>query len=137
MVVEADAGCKCEQAGGDAGAEVVWRAGAVAFECQEVSAGSEDRFDSLPDRRAPALATRPKLARDYGVAHSSLSRYFARPVVVKQVKQAEQLHSLPDGSARPVAECGKCDVLLVSSRATGRLLLGLAAWSGSGSSVYS
>jgi hypothetical protein len=39
--------------------------------------------------------------------------------------------------ATHVAFCGKCEVLLVSSRATGRLLLGLAAWSGSGSSVYS
>jgi len=32
-----------------------------------------------------------ELARAYGVAHTTLSRYFARPDVAKQLKQAEQL----------------------------------------------
>jgi hypothetical protein len=32
-----------------------------------------------------------ELARDYGVAHTTLSRYFARPDVATQLKQAEQL----------------------------------------------
>src|SRR5215210_8368017 len=49
-VVEVDAGGECEQALGDAGAEVSEGAGAVAFEAQEVFAGPEDRLDSLADR---------------------------------------------------------------------------------------
>src|SRR5215204_4770501 len=50
-VVEVDAGGECEQALADAGAEVCQRAGAVAFEAEEVFAGPEDRLDPLPDRR--------------------------------------------------------------------------------------
>src|SRR5215212_5165760 len=49
LVVEADAGGEREQACGDAGAEVAWGAGAVAFEAEQVFAGVEDRFDPLPD----------------------------------------------------------------------------------------
>src|SRR5215203_3537157 len=50
LVVEADAGCECEQSGCDAGAEVAWGSGAVAFEVEQVFAGVEDGFDALPDR---------------------------------------------------------------------------------------
>ena len=49
LVVEGDAGCEREQADGDAGEEVAWAAGAVAFEGEEVFAGPEDGLDSLPD----------------------------------------------------------------------------------------
>src|SRR5271154_2601744 len=49
-VVEADRGGECEEACVDAGSESVEGAGAVAFEGEEVFAGAEDRFDSLPDR---------------------------------------------------------------------------------------
>jgi hypothetical protein len=48
-VVEADGGGEGEEAGADAGVEAVEGAGAVAFEGEEVFAGVEDRFDSLPD----------------------------------------------------------------------------------------
>jgi len=41
-------------------------------------------------RRRAAGETLRLLARDYGVSHTSLSRYFARPGVVKQLKQAER-----------------------------------------------
>src|SRR5215207_9815048 len=51
LVVEADAGGEREQARGDADAEVAWRAGAVAFEAEQVLAGAEDGFDALPDGR--------------------------------------------------------------------------------------
>src|ERR1700694_3250516 len=50
LVVEADAGGERAQAGGDAGVEVAGGAGAVAFECEQVFAGEEDRLDSLSDR---------------------------------------------------------------------------------------
>lgn len=50
-VVAADAGGECEEPGCDAWEEVAWRAGAVAFEQEEVFAGPEDRLDPLPDRR--------------------------------------------------------------------------------------
>src|SRR5215203_2402433 len=49
LVVEADAGGEGEQAGCDAGAEVAWGAGAVAFEAEQVFAGAEDGFDPLSD----------------------------------------------------------------------------------------
>src|SRR5215208_90939 len=59
LVVEADAGGEREQACGDAGAEVAWGAGAVAFQAEQVFAGVEDRFDPLPDwcevRAAPGF----------------------------------------------------------------------------------
>src|SRR5574338_453688 len=48
-VVEADRCCECEEAHSDPGAEAVERAGAVAFEGEQVFAGLEDRLDSLPD----------------------------------------------------------------------------------------
>ncbi len=50
-MVEADAGGECEESGRDPGEEVARGAGAVAFECEEVFAGPEDRLDSLSDRR--------------------------------------------------------------------------------------
>jgi len=53
LVVEVDAGCECEEPGGDAGAEVWGGAGAVAFESEQVFAGEEDRLDALPDGREP------------------------------------------------------------------------------------
>src|SRR5215210_5857744 len=49
-VVEVDAGGEREQSLGDACAQVSQRAGAVAFEAEEVFAGPEDRLDSLADR---------------------------------------------------------------------------------------
>src|SRR3954447_17598910 len=55
-VVEADRGGEREEAAADAGAEAVEAAGAVAFECEQVFAGLEDRFDSLPDRRQVGAA---------------------------------------------------------------------------------
>src|SRR5215210_4132307 len=48
-VVEVDAGGEREQSLGDACAQVSQRAGAVAFEAEEVFAGPEDRLDSLAD----------------------------------------------------------------------------------------
>ena len=51
MVVELDAGGEREEAGRDPRPEVAGGAGSVAFEAEEVFAGEEDRFDSLPDRR--------------------------------------------------------------------------------------
>src|SRR5712691_4706774 len=39
-------------------------------------------------RRRAAGAPLRELASDYGVAHTTLGRYFARPEVVKQLKQA-------------------------------------------------
>jgi hypothetical protein len=42
-------------------------------------------------RRRAAGETFRALAPDYGVSPTTLSRYFARPGVAKQVKQAEQL----------------------------------------------
>src|SRR5665213_3706950 len=55
-VVEADRGCEGEEACFDAGAEAVEGAGAVAFECEDVFAGLEDRLDPLPDRREVGAA---------------------------------------------------------------------------------
>src|SRR5215210_8441098 len=54
-VVEVDAGGQRKQALRDAGAEVSERAGAVAFEAEEVFAGPEDRLDPLSDRRQMQL----------------------------------------------------------------------------------
>jgi hypothetical protein len=51
LVVEGDAAGEGEESCGDAGAEVSEGAGTVPFECEEVFAGEEDRFDPLPDRR--------------------------------------------------------------------------------------
>src|SRR4051812_1042167 len=50
-VVEPDAGRERQEPCGDAGAEVVQRAGAVAFERQKVFAGPEDALDALADAR--------------------------------------------------------------------------------------
>src|SRR5215218_10900607 len=57
LVVQGDAGCEREQAHGDADEQVARCAGAVPFEGEQVFAGPEDGFDSLPDRREvrPAL----------------------------------------------------------------------------------
>src|ERR1700675_2283779 len=49
-VVECDCCGEGEEACFDAGCEAVEGAGAVAFEGEDVFAGLEDRFDSLPDR---------------------------------------------------------------------------------------
>jgi hypothetical protein len=43
-------------------------------------------------RRRAAGETLRELARDYGVSHTSLSRYFARPQAVKELKRAAQLN---------------------------------------------
>src|SRR5262249_58118219 len=50
LVVERDAGGEGEEADGDARVEVSGRAGAVAFEAEQVFACPEDRLDSLSDR---------------------------------------------------------------------------------------
>src|SRR5215212_1458019 len=57
LVVEGNAGCEREQAYGDADEQVVWCAGAVPLEGEQVFAGPEDGLDPLPDRRQvrPAL----------------------------------------------------------------------------------
>src|SRR5215211_3111955 len=57
LVVEGNTGCEREQAYGDADEQVVWCAGAVPFEGEQVFAGPEDGLDPLPDRRQvrPAL----------------------------------------------------------------------------------
>ena len=47
--------------------------------------------DALLRRRAAGEPLRD-LARDYGVRHTTLSRYFRRPEVVKQLKRADQLN---------------------------------------------
>ena len=49
-VVECDGCGEGEEACVDAGSEAVEGAGSVAFEGEQVSAGLEDRFDSLSDR---------------------------------------------------------------------------------------
>ena len=51
LVVERHGGSERGEAGTQADAEVVEGAGAVAFEREDVLAGSEDRFDPLADRR--------------------------------------------------------------------------------------
>src|ERR1700683_1369587 len=48
LVVESDARSQAEEALGDAFFDAGEGAGAVAFECEEVFAGPEDRLDSLP-----------------------------------------------------------------------------------------
>src|SRR5215208_8239549 len=50
-VVEVDAGGEREDALEHAGAQVVQRAGAVAFEAEQVLGGPEDRVDALADGR--------------------------------------------------------------------------------------
>src|SRR5579884_2140377 len=50
LVVEADAGGEAEEALEDAFFDAGERAGAVAFQGEQVFAGPEDRFDPLPDR---------------------------------------------------------------------------------------
>src|SRR5450755_2680307 len=54
-VVERDGGGEREQSAGDAGSEAVQRAGAVAFEGEDVFGGPVDRFDPLADRREMGL----------------------------------------------------------------------------------
>ncbi len=57
-------------------------------------------------RRRAAGATFRELAPDYDVSHTTLSRYFARPEVSKQLKRAEQLQRAEqrDAEARTRAE---------------------------------
>jgi hypothetical protein len=43
-------------------------------------------------RRRAAGETVRELAPDYGVSHTTLSRFFARPEARKELKRAEQLH---------------------------------------------
>jgi hypothetical protein len=53
----------------------------------------------LVRRRAPGETLR-RLACDYGVAHTTLGRYFARPQVERQLKQASrQLPAQPPAAA--------------------------------------
>ncbi len=53
-----------------------------------------------------ARETVRQLAPDYGVSHTTLSRYLARPVVANQLKQAERLNRAEQqaGDARWRAE---------------------------------
>jgi hypothetical protein len=54
----------------------------------------------LVRRRAQGETLRP-LACDYGVAHTTLGRYFARPQVARQLKQtSRQLRSTGDRASR-------------------------------------
>src|SRR3954469_3805040 len=50
-VVECDCGGERGEAAGEADAQLVQDAGAVAFEAEDVLGGEEDRFDALADRR--------------------------------------------------------------------------------------
>src|SRR3954447_1737658 len=50
-VVERDCGGERGEAAGEADAQLVQDAGAVAFEAEDVLGGEEDRFDALADRR--------------------------------------------------------------------------------------
>ena len=63
LVVEADAGCECEESCRDAGAEVARGAGAVTFEPEQVFEGEKDGFDPLPDRRKSNAAVGARLRR--------------------------------------------------------------------------
>ncbi len=49
------------------------------------------RPDALLIRRRAAGEALRELAREYGVRHTTLSRYFARPEVAKQLKEAARL----------------------------------------------
>lgn len=51
LVVERDGGCEADKALKDAFAQACERAGAVAFEGENVFAGAEDALDALTDRR--------------------------------------------------------------------------------------
>jgi hypothetical protein len=51
--------------------------------------------------RRVAGETLRELARDYGVSHTSLSRYFARPQAVKELKRAAQLNRVEERVDRP------------------------------------
>ena len=53
LVVEGDGCGEAAEAGEDAFSESGECAGAVAFECEQVFAGPEDRLDPLSDRREP------------------------------------------------------------------------------------
>src|SRR4051794_35767091 len=55
-VVERDAGGEREEALAEADAQAVERAGAVAFEAEQVFASPEDRLDALADRRQVRVA---------------------------------------------------------------------------------
>jgi len=58
-------------------------------------------------RRRAAGETLRELACDYGVAHTTLSRYFARPEVAKQLKQAGQLLRAEQRAARAHWQAGQ------------------------------
>jgi len=58
-------------------------------------------------RRRAAGKTLRELACDYGVAHTTLSRYFARPEVAKQLKQAGQLLRAEQRAARAHWQAGQ------------------------------
>ena len=58
-------------------------------------------------RRRAAGETLRELACDYGVAHTTLSRYFARPKVAKQLKQAGQLLRAEQRAARAHWQAGQ------------------------------
>jgi hypothetical protein len=52
------------------------------------------RPDAELIRRRAAGETLRQLATDYGVCHTTLSRYFARPQVARQLKQGQRLERL-------------------------------------------
>ena len=57
-------------------------------------------------RRRAAGETLRELACDYGVSHTTLSRYFARPEVATQLKQAGQLLRAEQRAARACLQAG-------------------------------
>ena len=67
-------------------------------------------------RRRAAGATFRELAPDYGVSHTALSRYFARPEARKQLKQAGQLLRAEQRAAEARWQAGQR-----AERETGRL----------------
>src|SRR5215207_794310 len=111
LVVEGNAGCEREQAYGDADEQVVWCAGAVPLEGEQVFAGPEDGLDPLPDRRQvrPALRFAPSRRADdrrakagdgvgevaAGVAFVADDRFAAAEAVAadrRQLRAATRLH---------------------------------------------
>src|SRR3954470_15954257 len=74
-VVECDGGGQRGEAAGEADAQLVQDARAVAFEAEDVFGGEEDRFDALADRRevrsVPGLVGAAR-AVDGGVEHGEV-----------------------------------------------------------------
>src|SRR5579864_8713672 len=72
FVVEDDASRECQEALKDALFDSVKGAGAVAFECEQVFAGPEDRLDALPDWGEVGPCPGSSLRRGRTIVASSL-----------------------------------------------------------------